>query len=80
MSCPWPWMPRPLTTSRAGVATYCRGLLHGLATVAGDTQIPLYAKDEAPPDLPLGGITCAGGPWRAKSVAARRCARRAARR
>jgi len=46
---------RPLTTSRAGVATYCRGLLHGLAAVADDARILLYAKDEAPPDLPLGG-------------------------
>lgn len=44
---------RPLTTSRAGVATYCRGLLHGLASEARHDRILLYAKDAPPDDLLL---------------------------
>ncbi len=45
---------RPLTTSRAGVATYCRGLVHGLNTEGHDITGLLYAKDEPPEDLLLG--------------------------
>jgi len=44
---------RPLTTSRAGVATYCRGLLYGFGRLPGD-EIPLlalYAKETAPESL-----------------------------
>lgn len=44
---------RPLTTSRAGVATYCRGLLHGLSSEARGDDILLYAKESPPPDLPI---------------------------
>jgi glycosyltransferase involved in cell wall biosynthesis len=44
---------RPLTTSRAGVATYCRGLVYGLASEARHEQILLYAKDALPAGLPL---------------------------
>lgn len=44
---------RPLTTSRAGVATYCRGLLHGIASEARDESVLLYAKEAPPEDLTL---------------------------
>lgn len=44
---------RPLTTSRAGVATYCRGLVHGLRCEARDERIMLWAKEPAPPQLRL---------------------------
>ena len=40
---------RPLTTSRAGVATYCRGLVHGLNVAAHDERVVLYAGEPAPP-------------------------------
>jgi len=52
---------RPLTTSRAGVATYCRGLLHGLETEAAGMRVLLYAKEPPPLDLTLGSSMC----WRA---------------
>ncbi len=52
---------RPLTTSRAGIATYCRGLVHGLSRVAGDERLVLYAKEGPPPDLRLDGRLA----WRA---------------
>ena len=45
---------RPVTTSRAGVATYCRGLVHGLNAAAHDERVVLYGQQPAPPDLPLG--------------------------
>jgi len=45
---------RPLTTSRAGVATYCRGLLYGFGRLpAGESpSLTLYAKEAAPESLP----------------------------
>ena len=45
---------RPLTTSQAGVATYCRGLLHGLSAISDGDRIELYAKAPPPADLHLG--------------------------
>jgi hypothetical protein len=45
---------RPLTSSRAGVATYCRGLVHGLRDAAGTERVVLYAKEPPPDDLLLG--------------------------
>ncbi len=51
---------RPLTTSRAGVATYCRGLAYGLRRCTGDERIVLYAKEAAPPGLDLDPLR-----WRA---------------
>lgn len=45
---------RPLTTSRAGIAMYCRGLAHGLQAEARHERLFLYAKEPPPPDLPLG--------------------------
>jgi len=45
---------RPVVTNRAGVGVYCRGLLCGLADVAGDERFLLYAKTPPPPDLDLG--------------------------
>jgi len=46
---------RPVTTTRAGVATYCCGLLYGLARVARDEEFLLYAKTAPPPDLDVTG-------------------------
>ena len=46
---------RPVTTTRAGVATYCRGLARGLAHEAHDERFLLYAKTVPPPDLDLAG-------------------------
>src|SRR5437879_6175894 len=43
---------RPITTSRAGVATYCRDLVRGLGAEEGGTRFFLYAKGPKPPDLP----------------------------
>ncbi len=53
---------RPLTTSRAGVATYCRGLLYGFGLLpAGEApSLRLYAKEAAPEPLPT-----FVGSWRA---------------
>src|SRR5579875_1784967 len=42
---------RPLTSSRAGVATYCRGLVHGLRAETGSVDLRLYAKEPPPPDV-----------------------------
>ncbi len=47
---------RPLTTSRAGVATYCRGLVYGLNAVEPAARVVLYAKEPPPHNLPLGAV------------------------
>ncbi len=45
---------RPLTTSRAGVATYCRGLLYGFDCLPADGSLSLrlYAKEALPELMP----------------------------
>jgi glycosyltransferase involved in cell wall biosynthesis len=45
---------RPLTTSRAGVATYCRDLVRGFAADPQGNRYLLYAKEPPPEDLELG--------------------------
>lgn len=47
---------RPLTSSQAGVATYCRGLLHGFSVIpeAASLRLALYAKAPPPDGLALG--------------------------
>jgi glycosyltransferase involved in cell wall biosynthesis len=45
---------RPLTTSRAGVATYCRDLVRGFSADPEGNHYLLFAKDPPPADLQFG--------------------------